>query len=432
MPRQRRAGARASRTDTACPLQTGQIGWVAKATTRERTRSGGRNMYSVSKHVVADISRHVGIKKATAVLTVILLAPASLTAFAPAPSALAIGIAGPNESNFIVAIGLAHGLNTYWNAAGSSSWHFQHPVGRNSIYALSQLSESAGSNEIAYEGWGHSLIYRWNSYGSSTWNRDPIAPYNSAYSSPSVIDGNGVTQVAVEGPDHSLDLYWANDGSSQWNKQVVAGTGTTYSSPSLSYANFNAQAISSTLEDIAVEGPDHELIDYEELVGETSWSATYTSTPGAAYSGPSLIEAGCDTFSPGLCLQYFDIAVQGPDNTLVDYHQDDNNNWGSSTVAGDGTTEQAPRISYGNGNVHIATQGADHALDYYWLDGSTWTEQSIPGANLAYGSPSIDDANGSTDIAVQGPKGSIYFYYETYGDNWSEPTEIAGSGSILT
>jgi hypothetical protein len=232
-----------------------------------------------------------------------------------------------------------------------------------------------------------------------------------------------------------LDLYWANDGSSQWNKQVVAGASTTYSAPSLSYANYEVGGFSTTQEDIAVEGPDHELIDYEEDVGLTPWSAAYTSAPGAAYSGPSLIEAGCDENNPltaTACLQYFDIAVQGPNNSLVDYHQDDSQNWGSSTVAGDGTTYHTPRISYGNGNVHIATQGPNHALDYYWLDGLTWTEQSIPGPNLAFGSPSIDDANGSTDIAVQGPKGSIYFYYETYGDNWSDPSEIAGSGSILT
>jgi hypothetical protein len=220
-------------------------------------------MYAVSKHLGADRGCHVKITKATTVLTVILLAPACLTAFVPAPSALAIGIAGSNESNFIVAIGPGHGLNTYWNAAGSSSWHFQRPVSPDSIYALSQLSESAGSNEIAYEGWGHSLIYRWNTYGSSTWTRDPIAPYNSAYSSPSVIDGNGVTQVAVEGPDDSLDLYWANDGSSQWNEQVLAGASTTYSAPSLSYANYEVGGFSTTQEDIAVEGPDHELIDYE-------------------------------------------------------------------------------------------------------------------------------------------------------------------------
>jgi hypothetical protein len=77
-------------------------------------------------------------------------------------------------------------------------------------------------------------------------------------------------------------------------------------------------------------------------------TAAGTLTPALAATGPSMNVDGNDV----------NIAVQGPDNSLLFYWQvNGSSGWNAEPVAGAGTTFSAPSMNVDGNDVNISVQG---------------------------------------------------------------------------
>jgi hypothetical protein len=87
-------------------------------------------------------------------------------------------------------------------------------------------------------------------------------------------------------------------------------------------------------------------------------------------------------------LDVVEIAVQGPDNSLVAYSQVGPGDFSPDTVVGSGTTFSAPAILQNDG-VDIAIQGSGNALDIYWSPNGTgtWDGGNVAASGTTYSAP---------------------------------------------
>jgi len=116
------------------------------------------------------------------------------------------------------------------------------------------------------------------------------------------------------------------------------------------------------------------------------------------------------------------IAVQGPDDSLVFYWADNGSTaWQTDTVAGAGTTFGSPAMAVNGGTVDIAAEGPDNTLLFYWAysgSPSAWHMETVGGANSVYSlsnTPSIVINGDTVNIAVTGPNRSLSFYWAYTG-----------------
>src|SRR5580700_6162414 len=112
--------------------------------------------------------------------------------------------------------------------------------------------------------------------------------------------------------------------------------------------------------------------------GATAAQAAASTGP---FTGPSVIVSGNDT----------DIAVQGPNESLVLYSAvDGTSTWTPEMVAGPGTTYSAPSMIL-NGSIDIAVQGPNDSLTFYWAfnGSSTWHAETVAAPGTTYSAPSM-------------------------------------------
>jgi len=125
-------------------------------------------------------------------------------------------------------------------------------------------------------------------------------------------------------------------------------------------------------------------------------SATATATAAHAQgevSTPAIIYNGNDT----------DIAVQGPDDSLVFYWVvDGTTDWHTETVAGDDTTYSAPSMILEGNDIDIAAEGAGGDLRFYWatIGTGTWHPETVGAGGSTFSAPSMIQQGGDIDIAV--------------------------------
>ena len=103
-------------------------------------------------------------------------------------------------------------------------------------------------------------------------------------------------------------------------------------------------------------------------------TAAGTLTPALAATGPSMDINGNNV----------NIAVQGPDNSLLFYWAvNGSSTWNTETVAGPDTTFSAPSMNVDGNDVNIAVQGPDNSLMLYWAvnGSSTWNVETVAGAD---------------------------------------------------
>ena len=150
-----------------------------------------------------------------------------------------------------------------------------------------------------------------------------------------------------------------------------------------------------------------------------------TLTPAlAATTGPSMNPDGNDV----------NIAVQGPDNSLLFYWAVNGSSWHVETVAGAGTTFSAPSMNVDGDDVNIAVEGPDNSLMLYWavIGTGTWHVETVAGADTTYSAPSMVVNGDTVNIAVEGPALSLLFYWTFNGSGtWTAET-VAGDLAITS
>jgi hypothetical protein len=87
----------------------------------------------------------------------------------------------------------------------------------------------------------------------------------------------------------------------------------------------------------------------------------------------------------------------------------------------------------GRGLADVAVEGPDNSLLYYWaIPGASWTRSVVAGYFTTYSGPSIyvrlANPDGEADIVAQGPGNSLLYYWAIPGASWTESV-IAGYGS---
>ena len=81
--------------------------------------------------------------------------------------------------------------------------------------------------------------------------------------------------IAAMGEDNTLVFDWSTAGTEPWHSEFAAGAGSAFSAPSMI---FNG----NTLVEIAVQGPDNSLVDYSSIGGGAG-----TPSPSPARTPPS-------------------------------------------------------------------------------------------------------------------------------------------------
>jgi len=228
----------------------------------------------------------------------------------------------------------------------------------------------------------------------------------------------GETDIAVQGPNNELIYYSAAPGST-WNSTIIAPAGTTYSTPALAVRT-NGEA------DIVAQGQNNNLVYYHAVPG-SGWSANVIAPAGTAFSAPAIAIR-----SDGLA----DIVVQGSNNQLLLLTASPGSGWASSVIAPAGTTFSAPAIAIDAGGIaHVAVQGPNNQLIYYslsrgvvWSQGNPafnyrWLGTIVGQAGTTFSAPSIAirQANpaGEVDIVAQGPNNQLFYYHLNPGSTWS-------------
>jgi len=179
--------------------------------------------------------------------------------------------------------------------------------------------------------------------------------------------------------------------------------------------------------DVAIQGPNNSLIYYHAAVGQP-WSASTVAENGTTFSSPSIFVR-----STGEA----DIVAQGPDNSLLYYQATPNNPWSVSTIANSGTTFSAPAIAVrSTGEADVVAQGPRRSLLYYYATpGNPWIASTIAGFGTTFSAPAIAvrSANpaGEADVVAQGPGDSLIYYHAAPGKAWY-PVTVAGSGTTFS
>jgi hypothetical protein len=123
-----------------------------------------------------------------------------------------------------------------------------------------------------------------------------------------------------------------------------------------------------------------------------------------------------------------DIAVEGPDNSLLYYHATPGAPWTGEQVAADNTTFSPPSIYVRDvapeGEADIVAEGPDHSLYYEWARvGGSWNRDEVAAPGSTYSAPSIFvrsvDPASEADIAAEGPDNSLLYYHATPGAPWT-------------
>lgn len=342
-----------------------------------------------------------------AICSAALLAP--LLGATAAGALVSIGEGG--NSTGIAYEGSFHSLIYRWQTYGGQGWNRELVASQGSTYSSPAIGEGNGATAIVAEGTHNSIDFYWQNYGSSNWDPEQVDADGSAYSPPAIAEGNDSDLIAVEGPHNSLDFYWQSYGSSGWDEEVVADSGAAYAAPSLTDDN------DAGTTDIAVQGPDHSLSDWEQCyscgASLDQWQRLPVAGDGTTYSAPAAINYGG--------ADYVEIAWQGPQQRLQ-YAWGAGGYFSVESVAGPGNASSAPAINIGGNSTAIAVEAPGHNLDFYWqtIGGQTWSSQ-VAGQQSAFSAPSIGEGNGYTSIAAEGPAHSLLFYFQQYGSSgWAQ------------
>jgi hypothetical protein len=111
------------------------------------------------------------------------------------------------------------------------------------------------------------------------------------------------------------------------------------------------------------------------------------------------------------------IAVQGPDDSLVFYWADNGSTaWQTDTVAGAGTTFGSPAMAVNGGTVDIAAEGPDNTLSFYWAytGTGTWHAETVPAPDVT-SAPSITVDGNTFYIAVVEDGGQLWVWTAVIG-----------------
>jgi hypothetical protein len=194
----------------------------------------------------------------------------------------------------------------------------------------------------------------------------------------------------------------------------ITQPGETTSTPAIAIRSNNET-------DIAVQGPDNSLVYYYMLPGNSSWYSTTIAGAKTTYSAPAIfVRTNGEA----------DVVAQGHDNSLVYYHATPGSPWTANTIAGPGTTYSTPAIFVRpDGEADVVAQGRDNSLHYYYATpGSAWHPYRIAGPGTTFSQPSIvvRAQTNEADVVAQGPHNSLLYYHATPGSAWSVDT-VAGA-----
>jgi hypothetical protein len=219
---------------------------------------------------------------------------------------------------------------------------------------------------------GSVLLYS-AAIGGQDWQPQTVAPAGTAASAPSVVvddalggtPGSGTAVVVgVLEQDHGVMLYWSQDGTQPWKSQTVVAPHSALGASALT--------LDGTTLAMATEGVDHSLQMNYTPSPTVAWrSAGVIAGPGTAYAAPSMAANG---------KHVVDVAVQGPDGTLV----------------------------------------------FYWAKRGTtiWTREVVAGAHQALGVPSVASNGSNSMVTALGPGNVVSSYYNVNGTQTWQPVRV--------
>jgi len=334
-----------------------------------------------------------------------------------APSGVTAG------SNYLTASqGPGHSLVLSQAAAGATTWTTQTVAKGGTTFSVPSVAVSGTTVRIAAQGPGHSLTLYRSELGSNSWTPSTVAGSGTTFSAPSIAVGDGKVVITAQGGNGSVLLYSAPIGGQGqgWQQHEVAPAGTAASAPSVVIDDaLGGTAGSGTAVVIGVHEQDHGVKLYWSQDGTSSWNTQTVVAPHTALGASALTLDGTTLA----------MATEGVDHSLqMNYTPSPTVAWRSAgVIAGPGSTYAAPSMA-ANGKhvVDVAVQGPDGSLVFYWAKRGTtlWTKEVVAGAHKALAAPSVASNGSNSMITAIGPGNVVSSYFNANGTETWQPVQV--------